>query len=151
MGAYSFLDVQAAIEGPGGAFQLGSGSGTAEEGITIEPTGDKNIMTIGADGTVMHSLRADASGTVTVTILRTSRANAQLQGLYNFQTASSRNHGQNTITIRNAVSGDVIICSEVAFAKGISNPYAVEGAKLAWAFHAGKIDTKLGTGTPEID
>ena len=50
MGAYSFLDVQAAIEGPGGAFQLGSGSGNAEEGITIEPGGDKNVMQIGADG-----------------------------------------------------------------------------------------------------
>lgn len=150
MGAYSFLDVQASIEGPGGAFQLGSGSGNAEEGISIEPGGDKNVMTVGADGTVMHSLKADASGTVTVTLLRTSTTNAQLSNLYNYQTASSRNHGQNTIMIRNAVSGDVITCTEVAFAKAISNPYAVEGGKIAWTFHAGKIDTKLGTGTPEI-
>jgi hypothetical protein len=29
MGAYSFLDVQASIEGPGGSFQLGSCSGNA--------------------------------------------------------------------------------------------------------------------------
>jgi hypothetical protein len=150
MGVYSFLDVQASIEGPGGSFQLGSGSGAAEEGITIEPTGDKNVMTVGADGTVMHSLKADKSGTVTVTLLRTSQANAQLQNLYNFQTASSRNHGQNTIMIRNAVSGDVISCSEAAFAKAISNPYATEGGKLAWAFHVGSIDSKLGAGTPEI-
>lgn len=150
MGAYSFLDVQAAIEGPGGAFQLGSGSGNAEEGITIEPGGDKNVMQIGADGSVMHSLKADASGAVTVTLLRTSPTNAKLQGLYNFQTASSRNHGRNTLIIRNAVSGDVITCTEVAFAKAISNPYAVEGGKLVWTFHAGHIDSKLGTGTPEI-
>jgi hypothetical protein len=150
MGVYSFLDVQAAIQGPGGSFQLGSGSGNGEEGITIEPGGDKNVMTIGADGSVMHSLKGDASGTVTVTLLRTSSVNALLQNLYNFQTASSRYHGRNTIIIRNAVSGDVISCSEVAFAKAISNPYAVEGGKIAWAFHAGKIDTRLGTGTPEI-
>ena len=151
MSVYSFLDIQAAIEGPGGNFQLGSGSGNAEEGITIEPTGDKNVMTVGADGSVMHSLLADASGTVTVNLLRTSPTNAQLQNLYNYQTASGRNHGQNTITIRNPVTGDVITCSDVAFAKGISNSYAKEGGTLAWAFHAGKIDTRIGTGTPEID
>lgn len=150
MAAYSFLDVQAAIDGPGGNFQLGSGAGTAEEGISIEPGGDKNIMTIGADGSVMHSLRADKSGTVTVTLLRTSKTNAQLQNMYNMQTASSRNHGRNTIIVRNSVSGDMITCTEVAFAKAISNPYAVEGGKLAWTFHAGKIDGILGVGTPEI-
>lgn len=150
MGAYSFLDVQAAIEGPGGSFQLGSGSGNAEEGITIEPTGDKNVMTVGADGSVMHSLRGDQSGTLTVTLLRTSPVNAQLQNLYNYQTSTSRNHGRNTVTIRNAQSGDVVTCAQVAFAKAISNPYAVEGGKLAWTFHAGQVSTVLGSGTPEI-
>jgi hypothetical protein len=112
---------------------------------------DKNIMTVGADGTVMHSLKADESGTLTVTLLRTSLTNSKLQNLYNYQTASSRNHGQNTIMIRNAVSGDVITCTEAAFSKAISNPYATEGGKLAWAFHVGHIDTRLGTGTPEIE
>ena len=151
MAAYSFLDVQASLDGPGGAFQLGAGSGNAEEGITVEPTGEKNVMTVGADGSVMHSLKADESGTVTVTLLRTSQANAQVQNLYNYQTSSSRFHGRNTILIRNSVSGDVITCTECAFAKAISNPYATEGGKLAWTFHAGKISTKLGTGTPEIE
>lgn len=149
--SYSFLDVQAAIDGPGGSFQLGSGSGNAEEGITIEPGGDKNVMTVGADGSVMHSLRADSSGTVTVTLLRNSATNQKLQNLYNYQTTSSRYHGRNTIVIRNAVTGDVISCTEVAFAKAISNPYAEEGGTLAWTFHAGKIDTIIGTGMPEIE
>ncbi len=144
MGVYSFLDIQASLEGPGGSFQLGSGSGNAEEGITIDPTGDTNVMTIGADGTAMHSLKADKSGTVTITLLRTSTTNALLQNLFNFQTASSRTHGQNTISIRNPVSGDAVTCTQCAFAKAISNPYAVEGGKLAWTFHAGKIDTRLG-------
>lgn len=148
--AYSFLDVQASIEGPGGSFQLGSGSGNAEEGITIEPGGDKNIMTVGADGSVMHSLRADASGTVTVTLLRDSGTNQKLQNLYNYQTTSSRYHGRNTIMIRNAVTGDVITCTQAAFAKAISNPYAVEGGKIAWAFHAGSISTVIGSGSPEL-
>ena len=35
---YSFLDVQAAISGPGGNFPLaGDESGISEEGITIDP------------------------------------------------------------------------------------------------------------------
>lgn len=150
MGVYSFLDVQASLEGPGGSFQLGSGSGNAEEGIGIEPTGEKNIMTVGSDGSVMHSLKGDASGTITITLLRTSETNPKLQNLYNYQTASSRFHGQNTIVVRNAVSGDVITCTQVAFAKQPANPYATEGGKLAWVFHAGSIDTKLGSGTPEL-
>jgi hypothetical protein len=87
---------------------------------------------------------------VTVNLLRTSATNALLQNLYNYQTASSRFHGRNTITIRNAVTGDVITCAGAAFAKAISNPYATEGGILSWAFHVGKIETRLGSGTPEI-
>ena len=83
---YSFLDVQAAISGPGGNFPLaGDESGNSEEGITIEPTGDKNIMTVGADGSVMHSLKGDRSGTVTVRLLKTSTINAALQALYDVE------------------------------------------------------------------
>ena len=44
MSTYSFLDVQATIVGPGGAFSLGSGAGVAEEGISIEPTGEIDTM-----------------------------------------------------------------------------------------------------------
>ncbi len=150
-GTYSFLDVQASIEGPGGNFQLGSGSGAAEEGITIAPTGDKNVMTVGADGSVMHSLKGDDSGTITVTLLRTSTVNAQMQNLYNHQTSSSRYHGQNTIVVRNPVSGDVITAQYCAFAKQPENPYKTEGGVVSWAFHAGDIDTKRGTGTPEME
>jgi hypothetical protein len=150
MGAYSFQDVQASIDGPGGAFSL-SGVGNAEEGISIEPTGDKNGMTIGADGKAMHSLYADRSGTVTVRLQRTSTANSQLQNLYNYQTTSARYHGQNTIVVRNPISGDVITCTEVAFAKQPPNAYAKDAGNLEWTFHAGIIDTKLGTGTPEVE
>ena len=63
---YSFLDTQASIQGPGGAFSIGAGAGIAEEGITVEPNVDQDTMTIGADGTGMHSLIADQSGKITV-------------------------------------------------------------------------------------
>jgi len=50
MKAYSFLNVVAAIVGPGAAFNLGVGAAAASEGITIAPTEDKNSMVIGAVG-----------------------------------------------------------------------------------------------------
>src|SRR5690349_2622434 len=94
---YSFLNVQATIAGPGGNFNLGNGAGASEEGITVEPAGDKSTMTIGADGSGMHSLHADKSGTVMVRLLKTSPQNAKLQAMYDLQTADSRLHGQNVI------------------------------------------------------
>src|ERR1700760_4891471 len=108
---YSFKDVVASITGPGGSFALGNGSGAAEEGITVEPTEDINTMTIGADGSGMHSLHADQSGMITVVLLKNSPTNALLQALYNFQTSSSASHGQNTITISNTASGDAMNCT----------------------------------------
>lgn len=149
--AYSFLDVHAAITGPGGAFPLsGDRAGIASEGITVTPTGDKNVMTIGADGHAMHSLQADQSGTVTVTLLRTCPVNRLLQNLYNYQSVSSSNWGRNTITIRDVARGDTITCQEVAFAKAPDLGFATEGGTFAWTFHAGKIERQLGSGTPEL-
>ena len=150
MPAYSLKDVEASIEGPGGSFQIGSGVGLAEEGINIEPSGEANVMTVGGDGSVMHSLKADRSGKITVTLLRTSRSNALLQNLFNYQTSSSRYHGQNTIIVRNPVSGDLITCTDVAFSTQPAMPYATEGGTLAWVFDAGSISVKLGSGTPEL-
>ena len=142
---YSFLDVHAAITGPGGAISLGSGAGNAEEGITIEPTGDINTMTIGADGTPMHSLHADKSGKVTVKLLKTSPINAKLSLMYAFQTSSGANHGQNTLLISNIATGDIITCRAVAFEKAPSINYAKDGGMNEWAFSAGIIDRTLGT------
>ena len=51
-------------------------------------------MTVGADGEVMHTLRADKSGTVTLTYLKTSPVNAQLQALYDAQSLDSRLWGR---------------------------------------------------------
>ena len=145
--AYSFLDVSASISGPGGAFILGGPeAGVAEEGINIEPKGDVNIMTEGADGSWMHSLRASRGGTVTVTFLRNSPANAMLQNMLNYQRSSARHHGQNTITIRQVVSGDMVACEGVAFSKQPALPFAVEGGKIAWTFDVGKFKPILGSG-----
>lgn len=149
MASYSFLDCAASIAGPGGGFQLGNGSGNAEEGITTAMMEDKNTMTIGADGSVMHSLHAGKGGTVTVRLIKTSPVNAQLSEMYNFQAKSSASWGQNTITIRDMARGDTITCQLCAFKKHPDVAYAKDGNIHEWAFDAGVIDHQLGTGTPD--
>lgn len=150
--AYSFLDVHAAITGTGGSFPLsGDRVGIAQEGLTIAPTGEKNVMTVGADGGVMHSLSADASGTITLNLLRTSPVNRLLQNLYNYQAQSSSYWGSNTITVRDVARGDTVTCQGVAFAKSPDKVFAKEGGTVQWTFHAGKIEAQFGSGTPEIE
>jgi len=149
MSAYSFMDISAAITGPGGAFSL-TGQGSAEEGITVEPVEDVNIMKTGADGKAMHSLVASRAATITIRLLKTSPLNAQLQNLFDYQTASSARHGQNVITIRDAARGDNITGEECAFRKLPPNTYAKEGGVQEWVFDSGKCIQKLGTGTPEV-
>ncbi len=145
MATYSFLDVQASITGPGGVFSLGYGAGTAEEGIDIVANAERDVMTIGADGTAMHNLIVDKSGTVTVRLLKTSPQNAKLQALYDAQTLSSALWGQNVITVTNSANGDITSCRSVAFKKKPDLHYAKEGGINEWEFNAGYIDSVLGT------
>jgi Bacteriophage KPP10, Structural protein ORF10 len=145
MATYSFNNVQACIVGPGGSFSLGYGAGVAEEGITVEMTGEKDVLTIGADGTPMHTLLADKSGKATVRLLKVSPVNAQLQALYDAQSLSASLWGQNIITVTNSSSGDVISCRSVAFAKSPAKTYAKEPGVMEWEFNCGQIDSVLGT------
>lgn len=144
MSTYSFLDVVAAMVGPGGAVNLGQGAGVAEEGISIDASDAIDTMTIGADGTPMHSLHANKSGTVTIRLLKTSPVNAKLMQMYSFQTASGSNHGQNTISISNTATQDSITCQQVAFQKAPTISYTKEGGLNEWVFNAGIIDRSLG-------
>ncbi len=150
MATYSFQDVVAAISGVGGSVNLAAGAGVAEEGITIESMEDKNVMTVGADGSGMHSLVANESSTVTIRLLKISPVNKQLQEMYNQQTKSSANHGRNTITVRDAVRGDNITLTEAAFKKRPTTNYAKEGGIVEWTFDAVKTTTVLGSGSPEV-
>jgi len=149
MATYSFLDVTAAMSGAGGNINLGAGSAVSEEGITVEAVEDKSIMTIGADGAGMHSLIASEASTVTIRLLKTSPVNNQLHEMYKQNTISSANHGANTITIRNAATGDNITLQQVAFKKRPTITYAKEGGMNEWTFDAVKTEMTLGVGTPE--
>lgn len=145
MSTYSFLDFSASIVGPGGAFDLGYGSGNSEEGVTVTMTEDKNTMTIGAGADVMHSLHAGKSGSITVTMLKTSPTNAKLSALYNAQSLSSATWGNNVITLRNSASNDVCVARSVAFKKQPDWQNAKDGGTVSWVFDAGLIDQLLGT------
>jgi hypothetical protein len=130
--------------GPGGAINLGADAGAAEEGITIEPNEDIDTLTVGADGTPMHSLHSDRSGTIRVRLLKTSPTNQKLAQLYAIQTADSSQHGQNTLTVANTYTQDMISCQKVAFKRPPTLTYAKEGGMNEWEFSAGIIDRVLG-------
>jgi hypothetical protein len=147
MATYSFLDVQATINGPGGSFALGYGSCNAEEGISIAMVEAKNTMTIGADGCVMHSLHAGNGGTVTIRFLKTSGTNYLLAQMYDQQSVASANWGYNTIVISDAARGDQITCSNCAFRQWPNVNYAKDGGTQEWVFECGSVIGVLGDGT----
>lgn len=142
---YSFADVQATIIGPGGTVPLGAGSGSAEEGITVEFSEETDTMSIGADGTAMHSLHASKAGRITVRLQKTSPTNYMLTQLYNYQRTSSLFFGQNILEISNPITGDNYTCQQVAFARYPNNNYAKEAGMIEWEFNAGIIDPQLGS------
>jgi hypothetical protein len=141
---YSFKDVAASLTGPTGTANLGYGAAIADEGISIDMTGDKNTMMIGADGNGMHSLHADKSGTITVRALKVSPLNAILQGMYDAQQVSSTLWGLNVIVVREVQSGDITTAVQCAFKKKPNLSYKKDGDMIDWAFDAVKIDTVLG-------
>jgi hypothetical protein len=149
MGAntYSMLSINGTVNGPGGAFPIGAGVGLAKEGISVEMLEDKDAMTAGSDGAIMHSLRGSNAGRIVVRILKTSPINAQLNALYNFQRLNAANWGQNVIQFNDTVRGDVITATEMAFTKQPVITYAEDAGMNEWSFQ-GSIDQLLGTGTP---
>ena len=143
--SYSFLDVQASIYGPGGNVSLaGDEAGVEQGGTPVTPAGERSKMTVGADGSVMHSLLGDKSGTVSVKLLKTSSVNAALQIMYNLQTTTGAQHGMNTIVIRDVARGDVITCQNCAFAKQPAITYGTDAGAVEWTFNAGSISFLLG-------
>lgn len=151
MQTYSFLNVQAAISGPGGAFSMGSGAGSAEEGITVSMNEEKTTMTIGADGEGMHSLHGGNAGKATVRLLKTSPVNAQLSALYNAQKQSSALWGQNVITVSDPTRGDFITLRGAAFGKHPDLAFAKDGAAIEWEFMAISVYMQAGAGVPDVN
>jgi hypothetical protein len=133
---YSFLDVQATLTGPAGTAVLGNNSGASEEGISVEPVEEKDVMHIGADGSGAHSLHASKAGKVTIRLLKTSPTNILLTEMYNFQTSSSLFHGRNILVITHIINGEVYTCTGVAFARFANDTYAKDAGIREWIFNA---------------
>lgn len=146
MGVYSFLNINATIVGPGGAFDLAAGAEAAEEGISITAVEDKNQMTIGADGAGQHSLIASDACSITVRLLKTSPNNGRLMALYEAQSASSALWGQNVITVIDSARGDYNLVQSCAFKKKPDLHYAKEGGLVEWTFDGIKATSILSTG-----
>lgn len=145
MTAYSFMDVACHLTGPTGSVDVGYGAQVADEGIQFTMTGDKNTMTTGSDGEVMHSLHAEKSARAVIRLLKTSPTNAILMAMYNAQTANAALHGQNVITCSQAGAGDLSVARRVAFKKKPDLAYAKEGGLVEWELDCGKFDSVLGT------
>lgn len=144
MGVYSFLNINATLAGPGGVINIGAGASIAEEGITIEATEDKNVMTIGADGKGQHSLVASNAATITVRLLKAAPANAALMIMYDLQSVSSALWGQNVITVADPARLDLIANTGVAFKKKPTITYAKEGGMMEWVFDVIQSQAVLG-------
>jgi hypothetical protein len=140
----------ATLTGPGGSISIGSSSGSAEEGITAEMIEEKDLMTVGADGTIMHSLRASNAARVSVRLLKTSPINAALSSLYNFQRQASGTWGQNVMLVSDTQRGDVLSLTQCAFARQPVITYAKDGNMNEWVFF-GALNELLGAGVPDVN
>lgn len=143
---YSFLNVNAALVGPTGTVTFGSGAAAAEEGITIEPNTDKNVMQIGADGKGQHSLVANEAALITIKLLKTSPQNQVLQAMYNAQSFTSALWGLNVITVADSARGDITVLQSCAFKKKPVITYAKEAGMMEWTFDCVSATTTLGAG-----
>jgi hypothetical protein len=137
------MDTQCTLTSAEGVVDLGYGAAIADEGITFAMAGDKNTMTVGADGEGMHSLHADNSGQVTVRLLKTSPTNAKLMNIYNAQKASPKNGAktQSHLTMQVQV---ITIRQKCAFKKAPDYTNAKDGSTVEWVFDSIKVDMKLG-------
>jgi hypothetical protein len=162
MGTYSFLNFQLSIVGPGlnavlgqgtpgaiGGAQIGSNSGAAKEGVSVAFDEDKIGVVTGADGSIMTSLHATQTGTITVRLLKTSPINAVLSQAYNFQRQSSGSTGQNVIRGVDKVRGDTVSGVQMGFVRFPDNEWGEEGNTLVWTFK-GIVRESLGVGVPDV-
>jgi hypothetical protein len=144
--AYSFLNTSCKMVGPGIISDLGAGAATAEEGITLSATTDKNVMTIGADGLGQHSLIADDSAQIKISLLKTSPLNAALMIAYDLQSSSSALWGINTLTLSDAARGDFHVIQQVAFKKKPEIKQAKEAGMIEWELEGITANSILGGG-----
>jgi hypothetical protein len=157
-GVWSFVDLQVTLIYPNGTTVLQSVTGTqvggvdvgaggfSEEGLRITRLREKNIMTEGADGSIMHSLRASKAARIMLSFLKTAPANAALSQVWNAQEGDSSQWGRNSFHITQTSTGDNFTLNSVAFVKFPDTNYRAEGGVMDWEFDVGFCDSILGNG-----
>jgi hypothetical protein len=85
---------------------------------------------------------------LTVRLLKTSPANAQLMALYQAQQLSSATWGQNVFSLTNAQTGDSVACSGVAFQQRTKLGYKTKAGMNEWKFECISMIETLGTYNP---
>ena len=142
--SYSFADVHGLIAGPFCSILLGNDSGSSEEGISVESLDERTKMTIGADGSGMHSLIQNRAARIIARFLKTSPQNAALQLALNAQSSSSLFWGQNVINVSNPVTGDALVAVGCAFGKQPGNLWAKDANIIEWEFYAIRATQTMG-------
>jgi hypothetical protein len=146
---YSFKNINGSLVGPGGAVPLGNTAGPTEEGVTIAFKEEIDNMQMGADGQVMHSLRAGRPGRATLRYLKTSPVNAVLSLMFNFQQSASSLWGENVLEFIDQMRGDSITLVNAAFVKPPDITYDRDGRYNEWTFD-GVLTQILGVGSPNL-
>lgn len=141
--AYSFADVYMAIVGPN---IVDTVTGAGEEGITVAYDGDSAVLTMGADGSGMYSMRVAQNGTITVRLLKGSPFNKVLSDNFWYQRGSTSLVGRNKLVITNQAGQDLITATGCGYRKHPNITYAVEGGVNEWEFLCQRIITRLGPG-----
>ncbi len=143
--AYSFLDCNDTISGPGGSFALKGGN--APEGITIIADNDMTETVTGADGHIMHSLMEQGhTVTVTVNLLKTSPVNSQLMQLLDSQRQSASTWGANTISLTDKHLNDDYTVAEAAFIRVADNTWGAAAGTTTWTLRGRMTSSTMGVG-----
>lgn len=142
---YSFKDLVGVLTSPlldnplqlvGGNIGLGT--------ITIRMLTQRAEMDTGADGVVMPSYVAGASGEVTIEVQQTSSLHHALLNLYNLMSSAAdgsdiSNWASIVISFRTILDGSQHDLSGVMFSKIPDKPYAPKGQNVTWMLMASNI------------
>lgn len=99
--AYSFSQVTAGLTAPGFQIDMGYGAAPDDAGITVQFDGDRSSVMTGADGKAITSVSMKKNGTIKVSLLKNSPANALLTALHAITISSPETvAAQGTIVVR---------------------------------------------------
>jgi hypothetical protein len=142
---YSFKDLSGVLNNPllGQPFQIVGGNiGTGQ--ISIRMLTQRTEFETAADGVVMPSYVAGASGEATIEVQQTSELHHALLDLYNqlitaADSGDVSNWSSTSLTFRTVLDGSYHTLSGVSFQKTPDKPYAAKGQNITWTLMAAQI------------